>query len=305
MKWIAKGMIIVVALLMMSSLATIEVFAKGGGGSSGGGRSFSAQSRTFTAPKPLPSLPVRTYTPAVTPSQAKPAKEVTVTPRHEAPAKKPDFDAAARAAQERAASQKKFKEAQKPIGSPTPSPRKDVVTRSYTTSDGQSLQVTIDRKDQQIRDLKRDLRYERRATRDLREQQRFGAYYGRPVVYFKDGFSPLFWMWAIDRMTHDQRAEWAYHHRDTVDPARMEELRRQDAEFDRRLDALEAQGLKRDPTYAPEGVDKDLMYSREYMDTVHKEVNKSSFPWGWTIIGIIAVGLVVYVVRFKKFAVED
>lgn len=75
-------------------------------------------------------------------------------------------------------------------------------------------------------------------------------------------------------------AQYMYHNQsDPAVMAYMAELRRQSAdnielrdklsELDKQLAVMKAQGVQQQPGYVPEGVDPDVMYSKEYVDS-HK-----------------------------------
>ena len=102
----------------------------------------------------------------------------------------------------------------------------------------------------------------------------------------------------MDRPRAD-RDTWVYNHRNEIDPARYEELKRKDADLEQRLKELEAQGAKKDPSYVPPGIDRDQMYSDDYVQKAFDEKNKSHFPWGW-VIGIVVVLGVTYLVFFAR-----
>lgn len=156
--------------------------------------------------------------------------------------------------------------------------------------------------DRTVRDLKRDLNYERWQNRESRKDRYYGTYYSRPSpfsqTYYNDPFGNVwFWLWLMDRPR--ERDTWIYHHRDQIDPARMAELRQKDADLDRRLYELENQGVKRDSSYVPVDLqnDKDLVYDDSVAKQAYEEANKSSFPWMW--IGLAILGIFAVVAVFK------
>jgi len=78
-----------------------------------------------------------------------------------------------------------------------------------------------------------------------------------------------FWWWLLDRSL-DDRAWWAYHHRYDMDPARYQALVATDQQLQARVTELEAQQqVQRDPSYVPAGVDRDLMYSDQYVNRAY------------------------------------
>jgi hypothetical protein len=166
----------------------------------------------------------------------------------------------------------------------------------------------VNPRDQQVRDLKRDLNRERLDNRQLRSQQRYDSYYSRPqpccYTGYHDPFNNVFfWMWLMGQPSHD-RDRWVYNHRDNLDARRYAELQREDADLERRMQALEAQGTKRDASYVPPGLDRDLMYDDEHIKAVQEQQEGDGFPWGTTILivfGVVAVIGVVYLVFFVRF----
>jgi hypothetical protein len=110
----------------------------------------------------------------------------------------------------------------------------------------------------------------------------FNPYWSRPVVIYHDSYSSYFWWWLLDRSL-DDRAWWAYHHRYDMDPARYDALVANDQQLQTRVEALEAQQAPRDPTYTPAGLDRDLMYSDQYVNRAY-----SNRP---TMLGVIAFWL--------------
>ena len=282
------------------------VLAKGGGGGrgggfSGGGRSFSGGSRSFSggsrpsAPsRPAPSRPAPSSPSVKAPSSVpkSPSSDRSFSGGPSAPSvkqpvapSKPSttYDAAKQKAQQQESSRQA-------LGA---SKAKERPAQQTTTS------ASRDRE----RDLRRDLNYQKMENRDLRQRQFYGSYYNRPIPsYYRsynDGFNIWFWMWLMDRPRHD-RDTWVYNHRDSMDPQRYAELRKQDSDLDRRLQTLEAQGVKKDSSYVPPGVDRDLMYSDEKAKQVYAEANKSSFPWGW-LFGLLIFGALIYLVFYGKF----
>lgn len=127
---------------------------------------------------------------------------------------------------------------------------------------------TIDPRDQTISILREQLDHERWVNRVQRERDFYTGYWSRPVVYYHDPFSSLFWWWLLDQSL-DRRAYWAYHYHDVMDPARYRDLLARDAQLEARIRQLEAQGVQREPTRPVEGIDLDLMYTDDYVDAVY------------------------------------
>ncbi len=304
---------IAVAALFVLTFSPFNVFAKGGGFSGGGGRSFgggssfgggrsfggshsSSPSRSYSTPShSSPSSPSRSYsTPSVpsTPSPSRqfstpnlkspsiPAREQSLpTPRSPELGKgKSGIDSGAQKAQKMAESKKSYDAAHP----------KEISRPSYSN-------------------LKKELNYQKMENRQLRQQQAFGSYYGRPVPQYYYGYhdsfgNVWFWLWLMDRPMH-QRDTWVYNHRDQIDPARYEEMKKKDADLENRLKALEAQGVKKDPSYVPQGIDRDLMYSDEAVKKAYEEKTKSGFPWGWVLGIALLIGL-VYLIFFVRWNIK-
>ena len=101
-------------------------------------------------------------------------------------------------------------------------------------------------------------------TRPSRIYTVFNPYSSRPWVVYNDPYSSLFWWWLLDRSL-DDRAWWAYHHRYDMDPVRYQALLANDQQLEARVQQLESQQAARDPNYVPPGLDRDLMYSDQYV----------------------------------------
>jgi hypothetical protein len=102
------------------------------------------------------------------------------------------------------------------------------------------------------------------STRPIRIYNVFNPYRSRPWVVYRDPYDSLFWWWLLDRSL-DDRAWWAYHHRYDMDPARYQALLATDQQLEARVEQLEAQQPHRDANYVPPGLDRDLMYSEQYV----------------------------------------
>jgi hypothetical protein len=158
---------------------------------------------------------------------------------------------------------------------------------SYTDRGG--VRQPIDPKDRKIESLRRELNYERWENREWRQRQFFGPYYSYPpVVMYHDPYSSFFWWWLLDRSL-DDRAYWAYHHRQSMDDARYRDLLARDANLQARIQQLEAQRIPRDPTYRPGNMDLDLMYSNSYVEAAYNPQPLMTLPvWGATVVGLMA-----------------
>lgn len=299
------------AALALLSLGLDDSFARGGGGGghgggfSSGGRSFSSSSSSGfrssspsssssffkSSPSPAPAMP-KYVAPAPQPRIAsaesvKPGfRTAEPTP---APMKK-TFDSAGAKANHEAASRESFKVAQAPATQSPPA-------RSYEY-----------KRDTYVQNLRTDLAGEKWKNRQLRQDQAFGGYYNRPSApifvqpAYHDPFGNMFfWMWLMDRPSHDRDA-WLYHHQGDMDPARLAELKSKDADLDRRLKALEQSGTKADSAYVPPELkgNKDLMYGDDVVKDAAKAEN--SMSWLWFVLGgLLALGAFVYLVFFKRW----
>lgn len=141
------------------------------------------------------------------------------------------------------------------------------------------------------------------ATRPAREQTVFKTYYvsnPRPVVVYRDtSWNPYFWLWLMDRP--DRQAEWVYHHRDQLSEERYQDLVAKNKDLAAQVKALEDKKLPKDPNYAPTEIDKDLMYSDDYVKKVQDDGNDYAwFLWLITPLGIGFVFWASWAVFLKK-----
>ena len=132
-------------------------------------------------------------------------------------------------------------------------------------------------------------------------------YYSRPVVVYRDPYNSFFWWWLLDRSL-DDRAYWAYHHRYDMDPARYDALVAHDRDLDRRIAELEAQQLPRNPNYVPPNVDRDLMYSDQYVARAHANRpthSGNAIFWVLAIPAFVGMGaFFIWVIFFKRWQVS-
>lgn len=132
-------------------------------------------------------------------------------------------------------------------------------------------------------------------TRPAREESIFHSYRTQPVVVYHDSFSPFFWLWLLDRSQRD-RDLWVYNHRDEMDQQRYQDLVRKDADLENRLHDLEQQGVPRDPSYTPPGVDQDLMYDDNRVQQAHAE--EQSHPAWDLLFASVAIIAGAYLIFF-------
>jgi hypothetical protein len=114
-------------------------------------------------------------------------------------------------------------------------------------------------------------------------------------VVYHDSFSPFFWLWLLDRSQRD-RDLWVYNHRDEMDQQRYQDLVRKDADLEHRLNDLEQQGVARDPSYTPPGVDQDLMYDDNHVQEAYAQ--KQSHPAWDLLFGSAAIVAGAYLIFF-------
>ena len=142
------------------------------------------------------------------------------------------------------------------------------------------------------------------STRSVRVYNIFNPYMTRPVIYYHDPYSSLFWWWLLDRSL-DDRAWWAYNHRYDMDPDRYQALLAQDAQLQARVSALEAQQTPRDPNYTPAGVDRDLMYSDQYIARAYNNrptpLGVASFRVLGVMCGVAFAGFFIWLIWFKRW----
>jgi hypothetical protein len=132
----------------------------------------------------------------------------------------------------------------------------------------------------------------------------FNSYSTRPWVTYHDPYNSFFWWWLLDRAL-DDRAWWAYHHRYDMDPARYEALVATDAQLQARVAQLEAQQVARDPNYVPPGLDRDLMYSDQYVNRARSNRPTTGGAVAFWVFGVpLALGFCaffIWLIWFKRW----
>ncbi len=250
------------------------------------GRSYSSGSRSATS---FPSG--KSYS-----STAQPANFGT-RPSHA------NYDASAAAMKQREASRAAFTAGQAPR--PT-----------YTDQVGRPQPV--DPESPVVRQLRRDLNYERWTNRELRERQYYGNswsgwYNSRPIYSYRDPFSDLFWYWMLSQSFQTQ-AQWAYNHHDMMDDARYRDLLARDSRIEQEIRNLEQQGVPRDPTRTPQAtpgqpMPPDLMYNDNYVQAVYNpQPQRTSGGFGHALVRFVLIvaailGL-IWLVFFKRWGGE-
>ena len=152
------------------------------------------------------------------------------------------------------------------------------------------------------------------ATRATRQQTVFKTYYVNrtpaPVfVYHDTSWNPYFWMWLMDH--HDRQADWVYNHRDQISDERYRDLVAKNKDLAAQVKALEDKKVAKNPNYAPDGVDKDLMYSDDYVKQVQQDnepkvdavAADDGFSWLSCILatlGVLGFGWIIYAIFIKE-----
>ena len=142
------------------------------------------------------------------------------------------------------------------------------------------------------------------STRRARMWNVFNPYWNRPAVVYRDSYSSFFWWWLLDQSLED-RAWWAYHHRYDMDPARYQALVATDQQLEARVQQLEAQQAVRDPSAVPAGLDRDLMYSDQYVARAYSNrptmLGTLAF-WALGIPAALAVSVfIIWLIWFKRW----
>jgi hypothetical protein len=242
------------------------------------GKSYSAGNSTGNNSKPPPS-------------------STTSTPKKDQGSSSFTYDtAAARAKKEEVSKSEynKYKESQRPTtGTDASRSVADNSTRSTPVPTTTSSRRTIYVPD-----------YRTISTRPVRVQTVFRPYYSRPVVIYHDPFNSFFWWWLLDRSL-DDRAWWAYHHRYDMDPARYQALVAHDQQLEARIAELEARQVARDPSYVPSGLDRDLMYSDNYVANAYSHRRTTSGTLTFWLLGvptaIAACWFFIWLIWFKRW----
>ena len=146
------------------------------------------------------------------------------------------------------------------------------------------------------------------ATRTTRQQTVFKTYVSQPMQpqAVDSTWNPYFWMWMMDH--RDRQAEWVYNHRSEISDERYKELVAKNKDLEAEVKALEDKKVVKDPNYAPKEIDKDLMYSDDYVKAVQEaeepKDDDSDFNWFlWLLVfpaSLALGGWAVYAIFFKK-----
>ncbi len=144
--------------------------------------------------------------------------------------------------------------------------RSETPASSYRTSAGK--EVPIARGDKSSEYLRGRLDESHWQTRHQRTDVFYHSYGSRPIVMYNDYYHPMWNYWLMSQ-TIDVMSLWVYHHQMSMDRARLDAMYAQNADLRARVANLERQGIPRDVTYTPRGVDPDLMYDDNYVTAVY------------------------------------
>jgi hypothetical protein len=261
--------------------------------SSGGSRSFSSGSRTNSAssrpiaPVSRPSTPSRSFSSGSskstpTPHVSAPAASKSVSSKPVASKMQTPITKAAQTSESRQA----YKAATAPKTTPTPVATK--TTRSIPPVSPKKVETV------------RNVTHERYVTYDNRASGFYGSRY--QPTYYHDSFSPfLMGYLTSSALNSQQRAMWVYNHQSDMDSARYQQLLASDANLRAEIERLKASNAPVDASYVPPGMadNPDLMYDKSFVDA-HRPKDSGISVW-WMLLGITAIGGVVYLVFFRKW----
>jgi len=176
-------------------------------------------------------------------------------------------------------------------------------------------EVPIDTKSKATESLRNDLNQDKWVNRSSRTTTVYNTYITRPnyaPMYYSDPFHPALNYWLLSQ-TIDTMALMVYHHHTSMDAARLQYLYAQNAGLQAKVNAREAQKLSRDPSYVPMGMERDLLYSDEYVDAVYNpsprmvdvEREPISFHGFWVFLKwcffLVVIAVVLYGVCYVLF----
>ncbi len=142
------------------------------------------------------------------------------------------------------------------------------------------------------------------ATRSVRIRNYYSPYWSRPVVVYNDNYNSFFWWWLLDQSI-DSQALWVYNHRADIDDARYRALVYQNLELENRVVQLQQQQTPVDPNYVPAGMDRDLMYTDNYVNQAYATRPTTGGRIGFFVLAVpvvLATGcFLVWFVFFKRW----
>lgn len=124
----------------------------------------------------------------------------------------------------------------------------------------------------------------------------YKKYESRPVVVYRDSYSPMWNYWLLDQSL-DTMALWCYHHQASMDQQRLRDLYAQNAGLEAKIKALEVErGGMRDVSYVPPNVDADVI-------AAHPGIGLWTFVgscFGW-VIKLALLGAIVWLCYYYAF----
>jgi hypothetical protein len=168
--------------------------------------------------------------------------------------------------------------------------RAETTKPNYTTPTGTTK--PIDQTSQSTKVI-REISPTQYSERPMRHYTIYQNYYSRPVptVFYNDPYDHFFYWWLLDRTT-SQQAYWVYNHYNDVDHARIADMYAHDMDLEARVRQLETEkGVNgRDPAWAPQGVDHDLMYGDDYVNAVYNpHTYYTPTPVNWGRVGYVSL----------------
>jgi hypothetical protein len=196
---------------------------------------------------------------------------------------------------------------------------------TYTDDRGRSRPLNpSDPRVDQIRNRMGNDWYYTRGSRSGNIFVNVGPVVGYPNVYYSDPYGSSFWWWMLGGHYsygpswgypgYSYLDLWAYHHYDVMDRLRYQDLIQRNANLEAHVRALEQQGVVRDPTWSPPGVDPDLMYTDQYVDAALNPTPSAAAPSASHHLGrlfleaLIVMGLFalfVWLAFFKRWGATN
>jgi len=130
-------------------------------------------------------------------------------------------------------------------------------------------------------------------------------FYGnsRPT-YYDDHWSPFLNGYLLSSaISSFDRTAWVYHHRDSIDNLRYQDLLARDAGLSARLQQMELQNVPRDPGYILPTManNPDLMYSKGFVDSARQQGPSVLAVAFWTLVVAGLVGMAVWLGFVKEW----
>lgn len=290
-------------------------------GSKSGSKSYTApSSRSYSRGSGKPSTPSKSYSSPYSSGKGKSSSTASGNSYSSSPgsgvsgsrqSSNSGFNRGMTASQRKDASKAAY---QKKIEASKPKP-------TYTVN-GKTRTVTPTQTKTQA-DVRKYVTHERYVTYDNRASSFYGSSYGTPH-YYNDSFSPfLFGYLMSSAMNSHDRASWMYHHRDSMDEARYREMLAKDAKLEAEIAKLKENSVPVDPDFVPEGMDKDIMYDKQFINaslgvdqdfdpsaglppvataTTSQSSGSSTFLWVFGIMILVVVfGVLGYLVFVKDY----